>query len=138
RRTPRHPASLPTRRSSDLNDTYGHPFGDQCLKQVAESLQQMTRRPPDIVARYGGEEFIVILPATDASGAAYVAERIRAAIAGLRVRHDGQEAGVMVSIGVVSAVPSANDRHELLLKIADDNLYAAKHAGRNRVIATQV
>src|SRR5690606_5214556 len=68
-----------------LNDTYGHPFGDHCLKQVAESLQQMTRRPPDIIARYGGEEFIVILPATDAKGAAHVAERIRAAIAALKI-----------------------------------------------------
>src|SRR5690606_12971247 len=138
RRTPRHPASLPTRRSSDLNDTYGHPFGDQCLKQVAESLQQMTRRPPDIIARYGGEEFIVILPATDAKGAAHVAERIRAAIAALTVRHDDQQAVVTVSIGAVSAIPSASDQHEALLKIADDNLYAAKHGGRNRVTASQV
>jgi diguanylate cyclase (GGDEF)-like protein len=117
------------------NDLYGHPEGDRCLQQVAQAIQSAARRPRDFVARYGGEEMVMVLPDTDAQGAAVVAEAARKAVAELRLRHAGNPVGhVSVSAGVAVHLPgrymlNAQD----LLQAADIALYRAKEEGRNRV-----
>ena len=117
-----------------FNDTYGHPQGDACLKSVASVLAGAAARSGDLVSRYGGEEFVLVLPGTTEEGAMVVAERIRAAVAGLRIpnaasKHNGM---LTVSIGVATGDPSSVTQ-EVLLQRADEALYRAKHAGRNRV-----
>ncbi|MBK8971724.1 MAG: GGDEF domain-containing protein [Hahellaceae bacterium] len=116
-----------------INDTYGHFVGDICLKQVADVLQNVLRRPSDLVARYGGEEFIVLLPATAPQEAHLIAESIRAAIEAHIVLDRQQTIQLTVSIGVMSACPSARDQHKMFQKQADTMLYQAKHGGRNQV-----
>lgn len=116
------------------NDTYGHPSGDEVLKQVASALRRATRRPADFVARYGGEEFTAVLPATELEGALKVAQSFRAAVADDAVPHTGSTFGVVtVSVGVAVVWPRAEDARADLLRMADEALYAAKGAGRNRV-----
>ena len=118
-----------------FNDTYGHQAGDDCLKNVALALARIVHRPSDIVARYGGEEFAVILPETDTEGTQRVAEKMREAVFRLNVRHDASKVAdkITLSIGVASMNPSGGDNPDCLLAAADDALYRAKHAGRNRV-----
>ena len=116
-----------------VNDTYGHPQGDLVLKEVARVLTEQSR-DIDFPARYGGEEMSVILPQTDIGGAAMLAERMREAIEELEVRRlDGQ--GVLkltASFGVAALPGSATDKR-YLIAVADEALYRAKHAGKNRV-----
>ncbi|WP_156369145.1 diguanylate cyclase [Aureimonas sp. Leaf324] len=119
-----------------FNDRYGHQAGDACLRTVAAALRKAVGRSEDLVARYGGEEFVVLLPGTDATGSAVVAERIRAAVQESAISHAGNpEAGVVtVSLGTSTADPS-RDRGtvpSLLVSCADQALYRAKRAGRNR------
>jgi len=116
-----------------LNDTHGHLAGDRCLRAVARELARQVSRPGDLVARYGGEEFAVLLPGTPRRGAARLAERMRAAVE--RLGGDGGLAGVTVSVGVASAVPAEGLGPEDLIAAADEALYVAKGAGRNRVVA---
>jgi len=118
------------------NDYYGHQAGDDCLRQVAQAIDQAIRRPADLAARYGGEEFAVILPNTTASGAMTVAESIRAAIAGLRIHHaHSQISGwLTISMGVSSYPPTPETSLETLIAIADAALYAAKDQGRDRIV----
>lgn len=118
-----------------INDTYGHPFGDVCLKHAAGILSNSVRRPPDTVARYGGEEFVILLPSTDITGSEYVANNILLAFNSTRVEENANSIIVTVSIGVVSIIPSANCSTETMLKSADELLYRAKRNGRNRVEA---
>ena len=117
-----------------VNDRYGHPAGDEVLRELAGRVLRQVRSV-DLVGRLGGEEFIVVTPETNLAGAIVVAERIRAAVAGEPfVLHDG--AGVLpvtISIGV-AVTAGADDKPETLLKRADDALYDAKNAGRNRVV----
>lgn len=122
------------------NDTYGHQKGDECLKNVANALQEKVFRPSDLVARYGGEEFVILIPNIDLAGARMVADRIQQHVYGLSIPHvaseiDGQ---VSVSIGVAATIPTLNLTAEQLLAAADDALYAAKHAGRNRVTSGEI
>jgi len=119
------------------NDRYGHPAGDAALQQVARTLSRTLYRPTDLLARYGGEEFAVLLPDTDAAGACVAAERLRQAILGLRLEHRASRAHqwLTVSIGVAAADPSAAGTPTALVVAADDALYEAKRAGRNRVQA---
>lgn len=123
-----------------FNDGYGHQVGDECLKAVARTLQSALRRPADLVARYGGEEFAAILPDTDLPGALRVAEVMRSAVEGLRITHRFTPNGVVtVSIGVASMIPPRGEAESAaLLKRADDALYGAKQAGRNRISATPI
>ncbi|WP_163865393.1 diguanylate cyclase [Myxococcus eversor] len=120
-----------------INDTFGHPFGDQVLKAVAQTTRSRLREV-DVLARYGGEEFIALLPETGTADALRVCERVREAIAELRVEHVGvdgkrQEVRLTASLGVAT-VPSADlESSEALLRAADAALYGAKGAGRNRV-----
>ena len=117
-----------------LNDTYGHAFGDACLQGVAGCLQQNLKRPSDLPARFGGEEFVAMLLNTDLEGGARVADMAREAVAGLRFRHGDEDVSLSVSIGVAAEVPGKNpeDGRNLLAR-ADECLYRAKAAGRNRV-----
>jgi diguanylate cyclase (GGDEF)-like protein len=117
-----------------FNDRYGHPAGDECLRQVARIVDRSTRGSTDLACRYGGEEFVLILPGADAVAAAAVAERARAAVAALAIEHAGSVSGVVtVSIGTSSLVPTDTDAVEQLVVRADGALYRAKHNGRDQV-----
>jgi len=118
------------------NDHYGHLAGDACLKRVAEALSSVARRANDVVARYGGEEFVIVLPATDCAGALRVAEEARARVSALGIPHERSDAApvVTVSVGVACCDPATPLAPEDLLRRADAALYAAKRAGRNRVV----
>ena len=116
-----------------INDQYGHHFGDLCLASAANVMQARLRRPPDIAARYGGEEFIVFLPGTDCGGAVRVAESLLAALAMTEISDGDVSLKVSASIGVASHIPDISKSLHELMKLADENLYAAKANGRNRV-----
>lgn len=117
------------------NDHYGHLGGDDCLRQVAQTIQKSVSRGGDNVSRYGGEEFAVILPATSQGGALMVAERVRHEIKQLSLPHTQSELGqVTLSIGLATVVPSNDSAPEQLIAIADKALYGAKQGGRNRVV----
>ncbi len=118
----------------NFNDRYGHPAGDECLRQLARAIANVARRPGDLPARYGGEEFAVILPETEEEGALYVANCIAEAIHRLGLRHEaGTPLGVVtVSQGVAVLRPKSGDSWDLLKVTADEALYEAKKTGRNR------
>ena len=120
----------------DYNDTYGHPSGDRCLKQVAAVLKQATKRAADLVARYGGEEFAVILPDTNARGALFVANAIRQKLQQLQLPHCKSAVSqyVTLSIGIATKIPNPNQTPSTLIKRADDALYRAKKEGRDRLV----
>ncbi|WP_375748997.1 diguanylate cyclase domain-containing protein [Vibrio sp. HN007] len=115
------------------NDTYGHPQGDTCIRQVAKALQNELGRPSDILARYGGEEFIAVLP--DTSKAELIAERCRIAVTKLELPHSASEVSdiVTVSAGVCSLTPLQHQSIDDLIEAADQALYQAKSTGRNRI-----
>jgi len=116
-----------------VNDTYGHPVGDEVLRQVARVLKAATRKI-DIPARYGGEEFAVVLEATDEAGALQLANRIREDVGNLVMDSDKGPFKVTMSIGVSTFPADAEDRAELIER-ADLALYHAKESGRNRVVS---
>ncbi len=116
-----------------INDTYGHPFGDLCLTQAAHIIRSQIRRPPDVAARYGGEEFAVLLPNTHNGGARHIATEICLNLSRTIIADDTRKVYITVSIGVVSLKPGSADSTESLLKQADLLLYRAKENGRNRV-----
>jgi diguanylate cyclase (GGDEF)-like protein len=117
-----------------LNDRYGHPVGDGCLREVARTLQRALMRPDDVLARYGGEEFIVLLRDNSAAAAQAVAERLRATVKELRIENAGSpERVVTVSIGVASAELTDEAAAARMVEDADRALYEAKCAGRNQV-----
>lgn len=116
-----------------INDSHGHPAGDAVLAQFGQILARQFREV-DVVARYGGEEFAVILPEISGSVAKSVAERVRRAVAATPfVLPDGREIGVTVSIGI-SCYPNCAASPEDAVSTADQALYIAKQAGRNRVL----
>ncbi|WP_238121774.1 MULTISPECIES: sensor domain-containing diguanylate cyclase [unclassified Xanthobacter] len=118
-----------------INDSWGHPFGDEVLVQIAQQIQRSIRRPGDFAARFGGEEFVVLLPATGREGTAYLAEQIRTNVEGLRIHAGGGHyASPTVSIGATCAEVKPGDRIAPLLRAADEALYEAKGGGRNRVV----
>ncbi len=113
-----------------VNDTYGHPVGDQVIRALSRLLQQRLRRE-DIVGRYGGEEFGIILPATPAAAATGVLDSIRAAFSAIRHQADDEDFTVTFSAGVAELAAQVDA--DSLLGVADAALYRAKHHGRNRV-----
>jgi len=117
------------------NDRYGHPAGDECLRHVAQVLEQHVRRPGDLVARYGGEEFIAVLPHADSAVAAAVAERVRQTLEALQMRHEASPTSsvVTLSVGVATCQADFLLKDTALLAAADEALYQAKNGGRNRV-----
>ena len=119
-----------------VNDSFGHPVGDKVLKAVAERLQHSVR-PFDTVARWGGEEFMVVMPESDLKIGAMVAERLRAKVEQSPVDTGAPTQSVAVTISVgVAATPLDRFDPQSLIKRADEALYAAKEAGRNRVSAS--
>lgn len=114
------------------NDRYGHPAGDRVLRRVVGAAQAQLRDTRDQVARTGGEEFVALLPDADLPTALAVAERMRAAVAALEIPHEGSPAGRLgMSLGVVAALPG--ELLDTVMQLADEALYRAKHAGRDRV-----
>jgi diguanylate cyclase (GGDEF)-like protein len=120
-----------------FNDTYGHQGGDEVLKKVATALASALGRAGDLVARYGGEEFVALLPGMAAPDAHVVAERLRAVVEGLGIRHAVSSASkvITLSAGVATASPSEDSSSATLVTAADKALYQAKRSGRNRVVA---
>jgi diguanylate cyclase (GGDEF)-like protein len=114
-----------------LNDTYGHLTGDECLIQIARTLQKTVNRPGDLLARYGGEEFVALLPETGDSGAINVAERLQTALRGTPPPAS-IEGRITISIGGVTWAPPLRCTPEFLLESADRALYMAKQNGRDR------
>jgi diguanylate cyclase (GGDEF)-like protein len=117
-----------------LNDDYGHLVGDRCLIAMAATLKANVYRSVDLVARYGGEEFVVLLPDTTATAAERIAERLRTAVAALVQDHDGAAVHFTCSIGTATARPRrGGSSPSQALHAADQALYRAKAAGRDRV-----
>jgi diguanylate cyclase (GGDEF)-like protein len=133
------------------NDAYGHVAGDECLRAVAQVLAGKTRRAGEMAARYGGEEFAILLPHADLDEAHRLGELICDAVREQRIPHKGSEAAphVTISIGVAnSRMVSAGDRETaasrdntaratVIIEAADQALYQAKLAGRNRAVSAR-
>ena len=117
-----------------VNDKHGHHFGDAVLAGVAATLHGAVRAG-DIVARWGGEEFAVLVESSDQAGLIETAERLRVLVATSEVRQDGHIVKVHVSVG--GSLATNADSAETLFARADSALYAAKHAGRNRIEIVQ-
>jgi diguanylate cyclase (GGDEF)-like protein len=114
-----------------INDTHGHPTGDEVLRElVGRALRQL--RGTDLLARYGGEEFGLLLPETPARGAMDVGERLVRAVGQAPFVVKGNAIRVTISVGVASMTEGMADQD--LIKLADDNMYRAKREGRNRVV----
>ena len=116
------------------NDEFGHQGGDGCLRAIATTLGKHVCRAGELVARFGGEEFVVLLPYAKPEEAKALAEILRTAVADLAIPHSTGFAGhVTVSIGCAAIIPQEDQSLEQLLEQADEMLYLAKRAGRNRV-----
>lgn len=118
-----------------LNDNFGHPFGDQCLIKIASSLQAFARRPGDICARYGGEEFAIILGDTELDAAYRIIERALEAIHQLSIPTPNKDITITASIGLATYHPDEQVKEQALVTSADELLYQAKNAGRDRIIS---
>ena len=116
-----------------VNDHWGHPMGDQVLARIGQLLQAHTRQQVDTAARYGGEEFVLLLPDATVDEACLVAEKITARLREERFSADGQAFQVTQSAGIAQVVAGHAD---LALRVADRNLYEAKQAGRDRMVAS--
>jgi len=117
------------------NDHYGHLVGDDCLRQVAQTLARTLLRPLDLVARYGGEEFACVLPDTEHEGAVGVAARLREKIEALNIPHVASPIAdhITLSFGVATLIPQADQLPSFLIERADLLLFEAKQQGRNQV-----
>jgi two-component system cell cycle response regulator len=118
-----------------INDSFGHDVGDEVIREFAVRLASNVRAV-DLACRFGGEEFVVLMPETQIADAHRIAERLRLHVAGSPFRVSGgrELLSVTISIGVAATTPD-DTASENLLKRADENVYAAKAKGRNRVIA---
>jgi diguanylate cyclase (GGDEF)-like protein len=116
-----------------VNDTHGHPAGDEVIRNTSAMLRQAARAT-DVCGRYGGEEFGVILIETGIEGAMVFAERLRAAIEACVVRHDQTEIRYTISLGVAELRPGM-ETHKQWIECSDQGLYNAKRGGRNRAVA---
>ncbi len=116
-----------------VNDTYGHPHGDEVLRVVAGIFIETVRKP-DIVARYGGEEFVIVLPETDIKGAVVLAERLRKLVESQEIPFEDGSMKVTISLGVTT-YNSINGKksQEELMQSADKALYSSKQTGRNKL-----
>ena len=122
-----------------FNDTYGHQTGDECLKSVANVMQQSLLRATDVAIRFGGEEFCVLLPNTRPKDAIDISERMRQNIYDMALEHKTNSVAdyVTISCGVASMVPTGEKQAADLIKQADEALYQAKAACRNRTVEYQ-
>jgi diguanylate cyclase (GGDEF)-like protein len=119
-----------------VNDTYGHPVGDEVLRGVARVVREQVRKV-DLAARYGGEEFAIVLEGTDLRGAKETAERIRTEVGKLVFQSAKGPFSVTLSLGIAVFGPDSNDGRDkkTLIANADQSLYHAKHNGRNQAVA---
>ena len=114
------------------NDHYGHAAGDQCLKVIAQALNNIERRAGALFARFGGEEFVLLLPGLDHKAAVYAAKQALHAVQKLKLKHQQADSDfVTISIGVASTHPSLASTANRLFKKADEALYQAKELGKN-------
>lgn len=120
-----------------FNDTYGHPAGDRCIMMVASALTRAVKRASDLSARYGGEEFACILPSADPEGAELVAQEIMLQVQSLNIPHERSQVSpfITVSIGIASARCLPGMTADQWVAEADQQLYASKRKGRNRISA---
>ncbi|WP_297791323.1 sensor domain-containing diguanylate cyclase [uncultured Marinobacter sp.] len=118
-----------------INDTYGHPVGDTCLKKVGQTLTGFTNRPGDSCARYGGEEFALIWSNTSEDQARELANRLLHSVADLRIPNEASPTSpwLTISIGVSTVIPAIDMDEDRFITQADQALYQAKSNGRNRV-----
>lgn len=116
-----------------VNDSWGHPVGDEVLAKLGEILLSHTRAQVDTAARYGGEEFVLLLPETDLTGAQHVAEKISARLREHAFVANGQAFKVTQSVGIAQVVEGDTG---WALKVADRNLYQAKREGRDRIVGS--
>ncbi len=116
-----------------FNDTYGHLGGDQCLKDIARTIDSTLLRPSDMTARYGGDEFVIILPNTRLEGAMHLAENVRDNVSRLQIRHEKSPVAdhVTLTIGASSGFPDDALPEDKFIWLADKALYEAKNKGRN-------
>jgi diguanylate cyclase (GGDEF)-like protein len=117
-----------------VNDTYGHPVGDEVLREISGRMASSIR-PYDSLGRYGGEEFLVILPGCKSDGALATGERLRSIVADEPVRMGDLEVSVTVSIGTAALDEIPDSTPSDMVSMADRALYRAKRAGRNRVMS---
>jgi diguanylate cyclase (GGDEF)-like protein len=118
-----------------FNDTYGHPEGDACLKQIGQVLASFANEEAGFAARYGGEEFLLLLPDADVVRTSTIGEGLRLAIEELGIPHQSSPFGcVTVSIGAANVDPRDDLAPDTLVEAADAGLYAAKRRGRNQVV----
>jgi len=120
-------------RFKSINDEMGHLVGDYTLRELAACVRKMVRRE-DLFSRYGGEEFVVVLVETNHKQALEAAERIRSLVEKHTFRFEQQSFNLTISIGVAECPNDGSATSLELIKKADENLYEAKHAGRNRVV----
>ena len=116
-----------------LNDSQGHAFGDEALRQTALRIQDVLNRPADMAFRYGGEEFVILLPDTEASAAHILARQVWTAMRSEPVVMKEQTVRLTISIGIASMLPDNESSYYSLLKRADEKLYQAKNEGRDRI-----
>lgn len=121
------------------NDTYGHLAGDEVLKAVARALKGAFQRPKDLAVRLGGEEFAVVLPQTQGSDLAFLADKVVRAIEALGLPHAASPIAdkVTISVGGATHVPAGDEMPERLIEAADKAMYEAKRAGRNRAVTAE-
>jgi diguanylate cyclase (GGDEF)-like protein len=122
------------------NDSYGHLAGDECLRIMGAMLRSVVKRSTDVLARYGGEEFVILLPDTSAQGAGLIAKRIADELARLNLPHKASPLGgkLTVSMGCATCKVSEANKPDILVAAADEALYRAKGAGRNRFVAADM
>ncbi len=118
-----------------INDTYGHPVGDDVLRRLASEMRDHIRYP-DTIGRYGGDEFLIVLPHSPLKAAVQQAERLCKHVRSLRIKSGDQEIGVTISIGIAQYKAHQEDWQSLLAR-ADAALYQAKNNGRNQWVASE-
>ncbi len=122
-----------------VNDTYGHQCGDRILVELAKKVKSCVREKVDWIARYGGDEFLLVMTETGEEQALQICQRIRKSVGEMQVEWKGRVIPITLSFGIAGFdhfdVPGSVDADELV-RVADESLYKAKQAGRNRVVAS--
>lgn len=116
-----------------VNDTYGHPFGDICLKEMGKIVKSSVQRTTDVTARYGGEEFIVLLPNTNFKGVLCVANIIRDKVKAHVFKDENHAINLTISIGATAEIPDLLGASAAMIERADKLLYQAKENGRDQI-----